>query len=392
MPPVFSEIWSFLIRAFTRSRRSGSIASQSNGKPASDAASGQTLLNCSTTPELHEMSAELSKFDVSPFLPAGDASAGWLFGCSLAGASHVRVGKPCQDAYGVWSGAIAGQGTLVAAVADGHGDARHDQSQTGAGLAVRSAIEELVCLHTQFHCDGSTARIISNFKTNFPRRLGKRWRESVKADAASRICDSFDSSRDDSALLARYGTTLLAALAVENSILLGQIGDGEAILVRKDGSVEMPLACETEEVGGLTDSLCTEDSDKRWRTGVVQCPEGAMLLLTTDGLVNAFVDPDQLRCFARSLRERIHQHGFLNVAAALPEWLEESSLHGSGDDMTVALVMIHPRTGRQEAVEADTTSIDSSSDSQGDTNVVIDREAGLRGDRPEAPRGEEEAR
>ena len=66
----------------------------------------------------------------------GEATLGWAVACSRVGASHRRAGKPCQDAYALGTGSGAGAPYIAVAVADGHGDDRHDLSHFGSALAV----------------------------------------------------------------------------------------------------------------------------------------------------------------------------------------------------------------------------------------------------------------
>jgi hypothetical protein len=47
-----------------------------------------------------------------------------------------------------------------------------------------------------------------------------------------------------------------------------------------------------------------------------------LLILATDGLINAFSDDHQWRAFALSLRDRIREFGWPAVASALPTWLD----------------------------------------------------------------------
>src|SRR5208282_1161578 len=84
------------------------------------------------------------------FLCAADTGLGWAFGCSRTGASHVQAHKPCEDAYALWSGSAGAEPCIAFAVADGHGDPRHDLSRTGAALAVDAAISELVTFHRSY--------------------------------------------------------------------------------------------------------------------------------------------------------------------------------------------------------------------------------------------------
>lgn len=281
--------------------------------------------------------------------PMENAALGWAFACSRVGSAHVRASKPCQDANDFWSDTIKDQAFLFAAVADGHGDERHDQSQFGAEFAVRAAKDELVDLQNHFGGERRSSHLVNSFKADFPRRLGRRWREAVIADAKARglLSEGSEENRENPDLFPRYGTTLLAALVVGNTLLLGQIGDGETMLVRPDGTVDFPLKCENEDVGGVTDSLCSAEAHLQWRTAALDSSQGGLVLLSTDGLVNAFSDENQLKAFARIMQERIQEFGFHKVASSLPGWLDHYSGRGSGDDITLAVAMIKPESEGQ---------------------------------------------
>lgn len=276
-------------------------------------------------------------------LPVGDGTLGWAFASSRVGASHVRAGKSCQDAYAIRSGSVAGQACVIVAVADGHGDERHDRSHLGAGLAVQAAVDEMIALHLHFGGVESRSQAIGSFKHDFPRRLARRWRAAVAADAETRDTSGSAAPNEGVELPVRYGTTLLVAMVVDGTILVGQIGDGDAIFVGTDGEVESPPARDSDQVGVVTESLCSTESHRRWRTAVMDASDGGLLLLTTDGLVNAFSDDEQWLAFARSLKDRIREFGPSEVASALPQWLDHYSARGSGDDVTLAVVLIRPQ-------------------------------------------------
>ena len=274
-------------------------------------------------------------------IPAiGDSTLGWAFGCSRIGASHRRAGKPCQDAYALWTASGAGASGIALAVADGHGDDRHDLSHFGSSLAVRAAVEELGALHTCYALEGKWTELKSSFKADFPRRLGRRWREAVLGEQ-HRPSDAANSEPEETFLI-RYGTTLLAALVVGDVLLIGQIGDGGVLLLTEGGEVECPLPNNPFEVGGETDSLGSADAPRLWRTAALERTGAALLLLATDGLINAFADDEQWRAFALSLRERIREFGWPSVASALPGWLDHYSETASGDDITLAVAALGP--------------------------------------------------
>ena len=284
-------------------------------------------------------------------LALGAATLAWALACSRRGASHRRAGKPCQDAYALWTGSGAGAPCLAIAVADGHGDDRHDLSHLGSTLAVRAAVEELSALHTGYALEGKWTRLKSSFKADFPRRLGRRWREAVLGEQRPRRDALGDASNSEAeeALLIRHGTTLIAALVVGDVLLIGQIGDGGVLLLNDAGEVESPVSPNPLEVGGETDSLGSVEAPRLWRTAVLERTGAGLLLLATDGLVNAFADDEQWHAFARSLNDRIRDFGPRSVATALPGWLDHYSEQATGDDITLAVAVLEPL--RDEARE-----------------------------------------
>jgi hypothetical protein len=208
-------------------------------------------------------------------LPIREAGLGWAYGCSRRGPTHRLAGTPCQDAYGIATGAVAGLPYVAVAVADGHGDPRHDRSQYGADLAVRVALDDLRALYAHFGPGKPGGSLWRSFRADFPRRFVRRWREAVLEDAKNRPPDILGTDEGDR-LWTRYGTTLLAALVVADAILVGQIGDGDLAFVRAEGSVESPIRRDASLVGTATHSLCSTDSPHLWQTAVIQRGAGGL--------------------------------------------------------------------------------------------------------------------
>jgi serine/threonine protein phosphatase PrpC len=240
-----------------------------------------------------------------------------------------------------------GEPLLVAAVADGHGGERHDLSHRGAALAVQAAVGEVIA---SLPTPGGDAPRIAPVEGvgEFHDRVTARWREYVKADAG-RNSRPFPDDRDQAQILARYGSTLLLALVDGSECWVGQIGDGDILLVRPDGSIETPLPRDETLLGTVTFSLSSRDSPALWRTGRFPLGTGGLLLLATDGLSDSFENPDsEFRVFARSLSERVGSFGIERVGSALPGWLDTYSLNGSGDDMTLVLVLLKSSSETRE--------------------------------------------
>jgi serine/threonine protein phosphatase PrpC len=275
------------------------------------------------------------------FLCACNPGLGWAFGCSRAGASHRKNGRPCEDAFALWSASSGAIPYLAFALADGHGDSRHDQSCTGAALAVQSAVEELVSFHRMHLHDTPQHALRAEFRADFPRRVSRHWREMVTADAGRRI--TVPGEENSGNLFSRYGSTLIAASVIADTILIGQIGDGDVILVRPDGSVDIPIPGDLSLMGMETRSLSSRDAHLLWRTATLDRGSGGVLIAATDGVSDSFDGSEgpEFMKFIRSMVSRVNQYGIENVAGAMSGWLDRYSELASGDDMTLVFVCIN---------------------------------------------------
>ena len=268
---------------------------------------------------------------------------GWAFVCSRRGFQHQLGNLPCQDACGVWTGTVAASGCVVVAVADGHGDARHDLSHLGAWFAVRAAVDEFLSLKLSLESSESRASLVSTFKNIFPRALVRRWRDLVAMDGKQRTGHMSDSEDDLIALSRRYGSTLIALMLTPERLFLVQIGDGDLLHLRNDGPLEHPFPPFKEQVGSETDSLASREASKLVRTMSMKAVPGDRFLLATDGLANA-MDGDQLETFTRGMFNQFEEHGHITVANAVPTWLDAYSNRGSGDDISLAVLSINSST------------------------------------------------
>lgn len=128
---------------------------------------------------------------------------GWtVIGAAVRGASHIREGKPCQDAVGWWQG----DGLLVAACADGAGSAA--RSHEGSSAAVEAAIERARAAAARDSAVGREASALV-------RRCMRAARAEVRRVAA-----------DANARPRVFATTLTLCVATNESVCLAQIGDG----------------------------------------------------------------------------------------------------------------------------------------------------------------------
>jgi Protein phosphatase 2C len=268
--------------------------------------------------------------DDSDFPPARpDAGTRWVaFGASVRGIHHLLRGQPNQDAV-AWSQAADPEQPVVIAVADGHGSALHPRSGEGARQAVRIAV---TLLEEWLHCPAPE----DDRGHALPRLIVTAWRRAVEDHLADHP-EGGDQTlgRDEAHLL--YGTTLLAAVAGRGGVFCLQIGDGDILALRADGTQFKPLADSRDCTGNLTESLCQPDAADRFRIGWIE-GDVALLLLASDGYGNSYENDAVFEEIGPDYLALLNRAGAGRVMAGLPEWLAEVTRTGSGDDITLGLL------------------------------------------------------
>src|SRR5689334_19889576 len=271
-----------------------------------------------------------------------DGVATWqVITASARGSAHRASGQPNQDAVASQDGPAG----VVAAIADGHGHIRHFRSADGAAPAVRPA-----CL-----ADPQRAATLAEETTGaeeaplagqeMARAALAGWRSAVAGQLGARpytVEEQFVLGLADDTPLIPYGSTLLVAVITGRWLVCAQIGDGDMLAVRPDGSSFAPVAGDDRLDGRRTTSLCQPDALASFRTGahdLRQVPLAA-LLLATDGYGNAQADEPWQPSVGRDLAELAacrDRHWF---GQEVPGWAERcASAEGSGDDATIALLL-----------------------------------------------------
>ena len=277
----------------------------------------------------------------------------WLgFGESIVGDSHRKRGTKCQDAID-W---LVGKNWAVMAIADGHGDKKCIHSDVGAKIAVDVAIETLFNFHETIEETKKTVFIEHIAEHYLSKLLVQSWREKVRK--AHRHIENSEFSREEE-IYELYGSTLVSALVVGNTGLFTQIGDGEILVVRSDGSVSKPLSDDLL-LGNYTNSLSLPDAVGKFRIGITRFDAGepALVLLCSDGISNSFVNDDNFLELGSDYLELLENEGFEYVAKNLPKWSKEIGHKGSGDDVSLGILWrcipkIKHKTRKEEVRNAD---------------------------------------
>ncbi len=138
-------------------------------------------------------------------------------------------------------------------------------------------------------------------------------------------------------------------------IIYSQLGDGDILTVRSDGTVGRPLPRQHEFMAHQTISLCSYDAAKEFQIRVdpARGAVPALITLSTDGYANCFGDDEDFFKVGADFLTYLRAEGVDFVREKLEEWLHESSHDGSGDDITVGLV-VRPEVFRIRSAPAKT--------------------------------------
>lgn len=183
-----------------------------------------------------------------------------VIGASVQGTSHVRADTPCQDAHGY---RVLEDG-VIAAVADGLGSAA--RSEEGARLAVDTALDVL---------DDALGVALPDDVDGWTHILRSAFTEARR---------NLEQAAESNGLPLRdYGTTLIAVAVTEEWLTVGQIGDGAAVALFADDTLETISEPQRGEYANETIPLTASDALTLAHFSARQAEVKALALLT-DGL------------------------------------------------------------------------------------------------------------
>lgn len=222
--------------------------------------------------------------------------------CTVSSHKHLANNAPCEDA----SFHHSENGIHTVVVCDGHGASYCFRSHIGAQFAAQACNEIL----RSFAAEENAAEglLDEDIREDLVRYLAgsivDRWRAMVKAhwednpftEEELKDCGPFTpyykraavlTEKDPSLIPTAYGTTMLAALLVEEKyLLLLQQGDGECTVIDGNGIQSHPVPWDDRCYCSVTTSLCDPDAAKAMRCHVIDLQKTpvAACLLTSDGV------------------------------------------------------------------------------------------------------------
>jgi hypothetical protein len=271
---------------------------------------------------------------------------------SARGSSHLRTGQPNQDACEQITTA-EGPVKAMLAVSDGHGSARHFRSQIGSQLAAHVAITVVPDFVASQMEANPAAPLRNEALSLLARTLVDGWRSAVQSDLAQNPIaasewETLAAAEGDGARLAveqdpilAYGATLLVAAVTDSFLLFLQLGDGDILTVNAAGETTRPLPSDERLVGNQTTSLCQPEAWKQFRGVCAQdgANRPALILVSTDGYANSFRSEDDFLKIGGDYLNLVREEGLDALSEDLPTILAEASQEGSGDDITLGILL-----------------------------------------------------
>lgn len=270
------------------------------------------------------------------------------FGEKVTGNSHLIHNKKCQDSYNYED---KNEDFLIIAVADGHGSDKCEKSDIGSQIAVNVFCSYFKELINQQKTSGSLESIYHLLKSymndRYPKDIVRLWREEVKNNFNTGLEDLEENlslknnESDDLDVYLKYGTTLLGLIITDEFYFVMQLGDGDILAINKyDEVTTIPPPVEEKMLGTETYSLCEEKPWLKFLSGIYRMPKESapvLFMLSTDGFANSFTNDDEFKKSGRDYLNLLQKHGEKVIKDNLETWLNETSVNGCGDDITLVL-------------------------------------------------------
>lgn len=278
------------------------------------------------------------------------------FGMTVIGASHIKSGAVCQD----FSLSCELPDRRISVVCDGHGGADYFRSDRGSKLA---AVAFMDCMENPDLIAALSAAAAEKQRQSRMEQLIKsiiaRWNSLVEQDMRQHPFDEDELSgvsekarrryEAGERLQAAYGTTLIGAVLAENFWLGLQIGDGKCVVVSETGEFTQPIPWDEECFLNVTTSLCDENAAKEFRFCFSRTLPAAVFI-GSDGIDDCFAGDERLYDFYRVTLKSFAETDEETAIAQLKEYLPTLSEKGSGDDMSVRILVNTDLVCKSESV------------------------------------------
>lgn len=285
---------------------------------------------------------------------------------SETGASHHRLNKVCQD----YSFAYAESKNMFsfASVSDGHGGEKYFRSHLGSRFAVEAAYDVANELNLSYR------KIAINLKKNFAykdelianvvSRIIIGWNDKCSNHLSNnpfeqdelfiRLEDKYKQSilnhpssselENEILNLKAYGCTLLAYFSFKDFSFILKLGDGNAVVYNKNGTVMEPVSLMNEDFKfNITSSLSQDSAFRQFKSIFFDLENRPVaIFLSTDGVINSFESTSTYFNFLNEIHDmytKLKENSSENPKIEMIDGLKYITHTGSGDDVSIAFVI-----------------------------------------------------
>lgn len=291
------------------------------------------------------------------------------FSATETGYNHIKAepSKVCEDASGFYDD----EQMHICVVADGHGSDNYPRTDRGSQFAVDVAIEQIKAFVGKIYNPNTDNPEISEKESNelidkllytkidethllqyLSRNILMKWREFVEKDVEdnpfqqsemANVSEKYKKrymSEDISERRAEkaYGCTLIAYVVTEKFSFGMQIGDGKCVVIDQNGSIAEPIPWDENCQMNVTTSICDSDASDEFRYFVTN-EKPAAVFCGSDGIDDSYAHVEEMYALYRSILKIFVEHGIEVGKSEIKEYLPVLTKRGSGDDVSIALIM-----------------------------------------------------
>lgn len=291
------------------------------------------------------------------------------FSATETGYNHIKAepSKVCEDASGFYDD----DQMHICVVADGHGSDNYPRTDRGSKFAVDAAIEQIKAFVKKIYNPDSENSEKSEKESNeliekllytkfdethllkyLSRNILMKWREFVEKDVEENPFQESEMQNVSEKYKKRYmpediserraekayGCTLIAYVVTEKFSFGMQIGDGKCVVIDKDGTVSEPIPWDENCQMNVTTSICDSDASDEFRFFVTEEIPSAVFC-GSDGIDDSYANVEEMYALYRSILKIFVEHGIEVGKSEIKEYLPVLTKRGSGDDVSIALIM-----------------------------------------------------
>lgn len=265
------------------------------------------------------------------------------FHLSVQGASHIKKNKECQDA----SLSYYDEECAIAIVCDGHGGDDYMRSAYGSQFGVKVAEENIRNFIKNIKSDVLKAnnkvlikQLEASIINDWNEAIYKHYEENPFTEAELAVIS--DKARkkylDDKRIESAYGTTMIAVAMTKEFWIGIQIGDGKCVAVNPEGKFLQPIPWDNKCFLNATTSICDSRAIDNFRHFYSEKLPIAVFV-GTDGIDDCFKNDEQLNNLYKTVLYSFMTTDFDEAINDLHDYLPRLSAKGSGDDVSVAVMI-----------------------------------------------------